>query len=446
LGSGGALLNVCVFGLWHLGAVTAACLASLGHQVVGLDDNEQIVDGLQAGRLPLFEPGLEELIAKGLHSGRLCFSSNSAAALRDADIVWVAFDTPVDDEDKADTAFVINRIIGLFPHLRDGATVIVSSQLPVGSTRALQATFAERERARQVAFAYSPENLRLGKALSIFLTPDRIVVGVANDTTRTTLEPFLHSITEQIVWMGLESAEMTKHAINAFLATSITFANEIATICEVVGADAREVARGLKSESRIGIGAYVSPGGPFAGGTLARDVSFLTAIGGLHGLRLDVLGAVRPSNDRHRHWTQDALARRLPNLQGKIVALLGLAYKSGTDTLRRSASVELARWLVAQGARIAAFDPRLTILPDGMRDAIELRSSAEEALANADAAIISFDDAAFRSVDWPSALATMASPFVVDPVGMLRDKVKTFRAVDYVAVGFANNQKQDHVG
>jgi UDPglucose 6-dehydrogenase len=301
------MMKVCVQGLWHLGSVTAACLASVGHDVTGLDADADTIEKLAQGKAPLFEPGLDELLQAGIANGKLKFSTSPALALEGAEVLWVAFDTPVDDEDHADVAFVQGQIQMAMPFLPDGAVILVSSQMPVGSIRKLESFARQNLPAKNLGFACSPENLRLGKALDVFLKPDRIVVGVRNDRTRQVLEKLLSPITDKVEWMSVESAEMTKHAINAFLATSVTFANEIAAICELVGADAKEVERGLKTETRIGPKAYVSPGGPFAGGTLARDIAFLGIEAQLHQLATPLLSAVRPSNDEHKNWVRRKL-------------------------------------------------------------------------------------------------------------------------------------------
>lgn len=205
-------------------------------------------------------------------SGSLAFSDDPAIACRDADLLWVCYDTPVDDNDVADLVPVIEGIERCVPHLQPGTLILISSQTPAGTCRALETRFPNHR------FACSPENLRLGKALSIFMNADRIILGVRRESDAKELEPFLTNFTENLIVVQTESAEMIKHAINSFLANSIAFMNEISRICEQVGADAKEVERGLKSEPRIGPGAYLSPGGPFAGGTLARDVVALTKI------------------------------------------------------------------------------------------------------------------------------------------------------------------------
>jgi UDPglucose 6-dehydrogenase len=245
-------MKVCVVGLWHLGTVTAACLAFAGHEVVGLDFDSEIVQKLQAGQPPLYEPDLAELVQQGIAQGRLRFCTEIIDALPGPKVVWVTYDTHVDEEDRANVDFVMDRVRRLFPLLAQGSLVLISSQLPVGTTGRLEKAYAGAFPDKSVTFGYSPENLRLGKAVYAFSRPDRVVVGVRNPNDRQRVTELFAPFTERIEWMSVESAEMSKHALNAFLATSITFINEIATLCEQVGADAKEVERGLKSDVRVG--------------------------------------------------------------------------------------------------------------------------------------------------------------------------------------------------
>lgn len=355
-------MKICVYGLWHLGSVTAACLASVGHKVIGLDSDLTTISNLSDGKAPIFEPGLDDLIQSGIASMTLGFDSNPDSALQDVDILWVTFDTPVDDDDHADTRYVMNKILHILPHVRANAVILVSSQLPVGSLNELEVYADKNFAQKSLCFAYSPENLRLGKSLEVFLRPDRVVVGTRSGLELQAIKSMLLPITNNIVWMKTESAEMTKHAINAFLATSVTFANEIASICELVGADAKEVERGLKTESRIGPKAYLLPGGPFAGGTLARDVEFLGGISLLNNLVTPLLSSVIASNDFHKTWVRRKLLQNFKSLEGVKIALWGLTYKAGTNTLRRSLAVELCDWLLDQGANVMVYDPVVKVL------------------------------------------------------------------------------------
>ena len=228
---------------------------------------------------------------------------------------------------------------------------------------------------------------------------------------------------------------MTKHAINAFLATSVAFMNEVATLCEMVGADAKEVERGLKSEERIGPRAYLSPGGPFAGGTLARDVATLAALGRDLGAPATLIPAVRESNDRHRGWALRKLEERLGSLEGRRIAILVLTYKPCTDTLRRSSAVELALALQARGATVTAFDPAIRELPLELCGRFALASSPSLAVAEADAMVLATPWPQFRELPWPDIVATMATPTVVDAAWFLAATLQHRPGIAYAAVG-----------
>lgn len=430
-------MKICVQGLWHLGSVTAACLASVGHEVVGFDSDAVTVANLSKGKAPLFEPGLDELLASGIANGKLKFSTNPLDAVLDAQLLWVAFDTPVDDDDRADIDFVQKQVQTVLPHLADGAIVLVSSQMPVGSIHKLEAFTQKNIPGRHISFACSPENLRLGKALDVFLNPDRIVIGVRMESDRDTLREMLLPVTDKIEWMSVESAEMTKHAINGFLATSVTFANEIAAICELVGADAKEVERGLKTEVRIGPKAYVSPGGPFAGGTLARDIEFLGAASKAHQLATPLLSAVRPSNDEHKNWVRRKLLQQIGSMDGASIAIWGLTYKPGTDTLRRSLAVELCDWLLEQGAKVSVYDPEVKHLPEYWAGRVEHCTDAIQAVKNADALVVGTEWPEFRQIADCLVSEGRAGLVVVDANRHLSASATKLvsKGISYVAVG-----------
>jgi UDPglucose 6-dehydrogenase len=427
-------VKVCVQGLWHLGSVTAACLASVGHEIVGLDSDQTVISSLNEGKAPLFEPDLDALIAEGIKSGRLRFTSDMATACKDAEVLWVTFDTPVDDDDVADINFVLIQIKSALMVLSGGALVLVSSQLPVGSIAILENFAKEIAPNKRISFASSPENLRLGKALNAFLHPDRVIVGTRTAEDRTILKKLLSPITEKIEWMSIESAEMTKHAINAFLATSVTFANEIAAICELVGADAKEVERGLKSESRIGPKAYLSPGGPFAGGTLARDIEFLGKISRDQQLVTPLLSSVRLSNDAHKKWVQRKLLEHFPGLRGIRVAVWGLTYKAGTDTLRRSLSVELVDWLLEHGAQVQVYDPAVKALPINWANQVKKCVSAHENMEGIQVLVVGtewpeFKDAAHRLPNFENS-----NLLIIDANRHLQESLRE-SAIAYLSVG-----------
>ncbi len=431
-------MKVCVYGLWHLGSVTAACVAAAGHDVIGLDPDEETIAGLRDGRAPVMEPGLLELIAAARSQRRLDFSDDAAQAVRGCKVLWVTFDTPVDEDDRADTQYVLERIKDVLPLLDDGTVVLVSSQLPVGSCAQLEKWAASRA-GRRVSFACSPENLRLGKAIEVFRDPDRVIVGARTAEDRKVIQELLAPITGRIEWMSVESAEMTKHAVNAFLAVSVTFANEVASLCEKVSADAKEVERGLKTESRIGPQAYLSPGTAFAGGTLARDVSFLNRIAEDAGVQGPLLAAVKASNDHHRNWPHRKIQEVVGRVAGSTVGVWGLTYKPGTDTLRRSSSVELCRWLLEQGAQVRVHDPAVKRLPEDL-SRIHLSTTPEDAAENADALIVMTGWPEYRQVLLETVLPRMKKRNIIDPARILPASVSGLSNVRYFAVGTDQRQ------
>lgn len=425
-------MKVCVLGLWHLGCVIAACLADKGFDVIGLDEDTSVVERLRAGKAPIFEPGLDALVAQGLGRGRLSFTTDAAAAAA-ADVLWVAYDTPVDDDDRADVEFVKSRVRRLLPHLRRGSVVLISSQMPVGSVAELEREDAAR--GARLSFACSPENLRLGAAIEAFRSPGRIVIGARDARARQAIEPLLAPFSEKLLWVSVESAEMSKHALNAFLAVSVTFINEIATLCEKAGADVYEVEAALRSEPRVGAKAYVRPGAAFAGGTLARDVMYLNHIGKRAKASTPLLGGVLPSNRAHRAWplerTLEALAPAMP---GATAAVLGLAYKPGTDALRRSVAIELIRGLLERGAKVRAFDPVVRALPPELA-AVQLAPTAEDAAAGADALVVATDWPEFGKLAVDSIVGRMARAIVIDQNRTLPAAFAADPRIRYLTIG-----------
>lgn len=420
-------MRVSVAGLWHLGTVTAACCAHGGHAVTAFDEDSNLIEELHKGQLPVDEPGLAELTAAAVQSGRLRFTSDPSA-LAESEILWICHDTPVDENDTADTEFVYARVRKLLPYLPTQALVLISSQLPVGSTARLS------EIRPELTFAYSPENLRLGKAIDVFTKPDRVVVGLHSGRGRERIALLFAPFTDRIEWMSVESAEMTKHALNAYLATSVAFINEVATICEKTGADAQEVERGLKSDVRIGKGAYLHPGGAFAGGTLARDISFLVGIGKSHGVPTHLLKGVRESNSAHNLWARRRLLEIFGQLKGRDIAVLGLTYKPGTNTLRRSSSVEMCRWLIEQGSSVRAFDPAIKGL-SGDLAGVELAASGELALDGADAALIATPWPELRSIPPQAFAQRMRRTVVLDPARHMESVFEGEHKIEYFAIG-----------
>ena len=279
------------------------------------------------------------------------------------------------------------RLDAVVDAIRPGALVLVSSQLPVGFVRSLERDWS----GRRLRFACSPENLRLGKALDSFEHPERVVVGVADEADRPLLAALFGPFCPRIEWMSIESAEMTKHALNAFLATSVAFINELARLCEAVGADAKQVERGLKSDGRI--------------------------------------------NDRHEAWLHDKVRDALAGTERPVAAVLGLTYKPGTSTLRRSASVELCSWLSERGVRVQAHDPAIGGLPEELRGSVRLCRSPLEAITGADIAVVATEWPDYRSLAADDFVKAMRRPRVVDPGWFLADALGHDPRIVYAAPG-----------
>lgn len=408
-------MRVCVLGLGHLGVITAAGLAAVGHEVVGLGTPDEAAL-LTRGEAPVVEPGLDALLAGPR------WSADQSAALAGADVLWLALDTPVDDDDRADVEAVLERFAEAAPHAAAGSLVVVSSQLPVGTVARLEATWPA------LAFACVPENLRLGAAVRSFLEPERIVVGVRGEAQRDRLSALLTPLSNCLEWMSVESAELVKHALNAFLATSIAFTNEIAAVCQLAGGDAKEVERGLRSDPRVGPRAYVAPGPPFAGGTLARDVRYLIDCRPVSVL----LPAVLASNDAHKTWVRDTVAAAVGELTRRTVAVWGLSYKPESDSVRRSESVALCAWLAGHGALVRAHDPAVRKVP-GLT--ATLCETPLDAAAGAHALVVATEWREYREVGPDEVVGRMIEPLVVDPGRFLADTLGRDRRIRYLAVG-----------
>ena len=427
-------MKICIFGLWHLGAVTAACLAERGFSVAGLDFENNIIDGFNKGSAPIFEPDLDESIKKSLAKGTLKFSNDPKAAVGDSDILWITFDTPVDESDNADVDFVFNNIKNILRFLKENSGIIISSQVPVGFTNRIEREIKKISKNKIMHVAYSPENLRLGKAIQAFNSPGRIIIGIRNDIDRVFFEPFFKKLSDNLIWMKVESAEMTKHAINSFLALSVTYINEIASLCEFLGADAKEVEIGLKSEERIGKKAYLKPGAAFAGGTLARDVNFLNTLSKKFHVSSYLLSGINKSNNFHKTWIQRKIKQNFNNLIGKKFLIIGLTYKEGTNTLRRSLSIELIEWLIKQKAKLFAYDPAISSLPEYLSKKVELIAAFDN-ITIMDCLIIMTEKAAFFNEVKPDFFSIIKNKIIIDANGLIEDKLINSSKMNYFKVG-----------
>lgn len=430
-------MKVCVFGLWHLGSVTSACLASLGHQVIGLDDDANTVKNLKSGRAPIFEADLDELIHRGLSAGNLLFTSNYEEIPNDIDFVWVTIDTPINEENVADTNYVISKTLKLLESIASGTIVIISSQLPIGSVRKIEDLAKNRFPKKIFNFISSPENLRLGDAIKVFLSPDRIIIGHKRNFKSNSLSTFFKSISSDLEWMSIESAEMTKHAINSFLGSSVVFINELSTICELVGADAKAVERGLKSDCRIGKNAYLSPGSAFSGGTLARDLNYLKSISKSCELDAPLINSVLISNELHKNWIKTKLESLFTVLNGITVLIWGLTYKPQTSSIRGSLSLELCEWLISKKAKIIAHDPKADNLPDHIEKSIKRSKDPITPLTDVDVLLIAtpWDD--YKTFSHDFLVKKNSKIIVIDQNGLLRKNNKIINN-HYFSVGYQN--------
>lgn len=425
---------IAVVGLWHLGSVVAASWSELGHSVVGVDTDEGTVRGLQQGRAPVYEPGLDDVLRKHVATGRLRFTT-SPAAVSSADVVFLAFDTPVDADDRPDLAPLEAAVRAFTPHLAAGATVVVSSQVPVGTSERWRDQIRREASNPGVDLVYSPENLRLGEALACYTHPDRIVVGVNDDATRDKVAQLFGRIDAPIVWMSVASGEMAKHALNAFLATSVSFINEVATLCEVAGADVLSVVQALKTDARIGPRAFLNAGFGFAGGTLARDVQVLRDLGASCRRTTPLLEGVLEVNASRPvlllNWLQELYA----DVRDLSVGVLGLTYKAGTSTLRRSVALDVIGSLRRAGVHVRAYDPKADLSEVNGPIDFDVVGDAYEAARGASALAILTEWPEFVALDFERVRSAMARPVVFDGKNLLADLELADRGFVYRGIG-----------
>ena len=427
-------MKVCVQGLWHLGVVTSAALTSLDIEVIALDYDETTVQNLEGDILPVQEPGVVELLSKAKLRELIKYTFNPDD-IRNCEIFWLTYDTPVDETDQADINFVFTQFSKSLPFINHDALIIISSQLPVGSTRKLIDLAKYSRPNNNFKFYVQPENLRLGKALESFMNSEGIVIGTESGARDEILADFLARLDVPIIWMGLESAEMTKHAINSFLASSITFMGEISEICEMVGANSREVEIGLRSDPRVGRKMYVSPGLGFAGGTLARDVKFLEEF---QKNRKGILSSLIQSNNYNNNWLQRKFHEKFGMKKNLSIIFAGLTYTEGTNTLRRSEMLNFAISLSSQGHKIKYFEDQKIVLPETVKDKFGVLENIVSALNDADLIIIG------RKMNWLLQNETIEQVFLsnaklFDPAGFLYDyAVKNGKLSNYSTVGIKN--------
>jgi UDPglucose 6-dehydrogenase len=417
--------KVAVVGAGYVGAVTAVCLARLGHEVRGLDTDPVRAGQLNQGQAPFYEPGLPEALTIALSTGRLHFTDQPAEALDGADFVILCVGTPPKPNGAPDLAQLEAALVSMARYLRDTSIVVNKSTVPVGAGNWTRTILEEASRNRRTPFQVvsNPEFLREGSAIDDFLYPDRIVLGGEASAVQRVAELYRPVLAQQfdgarrscrpmLITTDLPSAEMIKYAANAFLATKISFANEIANLSELIGADARQVLPAVGADRRIG-GRFLSPGVGWGGSCFGKDVAALVATGQEYGYDPRLLRASIDVNQSQRAAVLRKLQRELRVLKGRRVALLGLAFKPGTDDLRDAPSLDIARRLIAAGSTVSAYDPVVKKLPDDLA-AVRLASDVYDAADRADALVLSTEWPEFRDIDIDLLMRVMAGNLVID--------------------------------
>ncbi len=425
--------RITVVGTGYVGLVTAACLADLGHVVIGMDVDDAKIARLQRGELPIFEPGLAELITA--QEDRLTFTSNPAEAYADGEFIFICVDTPPMYSGDADLSRVW-KVVDRLPKSTGYERVLVTkSTVPVGTGAAIKAELCSRG-FEAVGYASNPEFLREGTAIADARYPDRIVIGADTPETQDRVAGLYERLCcSNILKTDVASAEMIKYASNAFLATKISFINEIANVCEAVGADVRVVARGMGLDQRIGPH-FLNAGVGYGGSCFPKDVSALKQLAGNSGYHFQLLNAVIEVNELQKRRVIGKLRRYLGDeLRGRRIALLGLAFKPNTDDIREASSIVLASRLLAEGASVVAYDP---IATDNMRrllPCVTYATSALEALQDADAAVLVTEWKEFVDLDWQKAKAIMARPLLIDGRNALHGPGLQALGFEYEGIG-----------
>ena len=432
-------MRIAMIGTGYVGLVSAACLSEFGHDVVCVDKDEAKIAGLHAGKVPIFEPGLDEIVATNVKAGRLSFTSDLAAAVPGADAVFIAVGTPSRRGDgHADLSFVFGVAEEIAASLEGYTVVVTKSTVPVGTGRKVEDIIRKLRPGADFDVAANPEFLREGSAIEDFRRPDRVVVGCETDRARDVIKEiyrplYLHET--PIVFTSRETSELIKYAANAFLATKITFINEMADLCEKVGADIQDVARGIGLDGRIG-SKFLHAGPGFGGSCFPKDTLALLKTSQDSGAPARIVGTVVEVNDARKSKMADKIIQAFGGVGGKTVAVLGLTFKPNTDDMRDAPSLVIVPMLQAAGARIRGYDP------EGMDEAkklldIELCSDAYEAISGADGLVILTEWNEFRALDLGRLRSLLTHTLMVDLRNIYRPSHMAEAGFTYVSVGRA---------
>src|SRR4051794_34342975 len=397
-----------VIGTGYVGLVTAAGFAELGSEVWCIDIDEDKIAMLQRGEVPIYEPGLEDVLAK--HKERLHFSTELGDALEKARLLFVAVGTPPTYSGDADLS-AVNAVVSAMPP-SDRHALVMKSTVPVGTGANIKRVFAEQGK-EGFRYVSCPEFLKEGAAVADFLNPDRVVVGDESDWAGDAVVDLYSPLDAPLVRTDIPSAEMIKLASNAFLATKISFINEIANVCEETGANVQEVARGMGLDDRIGP-QFLRPGIGFGGSCFPKDVSALKQLAGNSGYHFQLLTSVIEVNELQKRRVIQKLQKHMGSLVGKEVALLGLAFKPDTDDMREASSLVLAGRLQADGARVRAYDPVAEEAARGLMSGVDFSDSALQAIEGADAVVLVTEWPEFADLDWAEVASRMRGDLVID--------------------------------
>ncbi len=435
--------SITIIGTGYVGLVTGTCFADLGNRVTCLDIDEEKVARLRRGDLPIFEPGLEELVERNVAAGRLSFTASYAEAVPDADFCFIAVPTPSGPEGEADLGYVRAAASALAPHLKDGAIIVNKSTVPIGTADRVDHIVERQLPAERKGISFgvvsNPEFLREGAAVADFMKPDRVVLGAVRRSDAEQVAELYASLKCPVLITDPRTAEMIKYASNAFLATKISFINEVASICERLGADVRLVAEGMGRDARIGR-AFLDAGLGWGGSCFPKDVKALTHMAAMSGCHPQLLRTVIEINKDQRLKVIQKLQDALGTLDGQTVALLGLAFKPNTDDLREAPALDIAHLLLSEGVQLRAYDPvamegARRVLPD-----VTFASDAYDCVAGADAAVVITDWNEFKQLDLGRVRRSMARPVLVDGRNIYEPAVARAAGFLYYPIGRGSSE------
>ncbi len=431
-------MRVAMIGTGYVGLVSGACLADFGHSVVCIDKDQDKIARLKAGEIPIFEPGLEELVQANVKGGRLSFSTDPAEVVGDCDAVFIAVGTPTREEDgHADLSYVHAVAREIAPLLSGFTVVINKSTVPVGTGDVVEGLIRETNPEADFAVVSNPEFLREGAAIDDFKRPDRVVIGVEDDRARQVMADLYRPLdvtATPIVMVGRRTSELIKYAANGFLAMKIAFINEVADLCEKVGADVQQVAYGIGLDKRIGP-KFLMAGPGYGGSCFLKDTLALTRTAQEAGAPISLIEATVESNANRKKSMAGRVSAMTGDLTGKTVALLGLTFKPNTDDMRDAPSLDMAPALIAMGARVQAFDPEGMEEAARLLDGVDFRDGPYDAVQGADAVVILTEWDQFRALDLDRVKMLMNRPLMIDLRNVYRPEDVRARGFTYASIG-----------